>query len=724
MNTKAKIFLFGLFAFLFILSTSYTRENFAEASVESIQFEMDEDQPSKKKVLLDMLTDGLQRNHYAPATLNDTYSENVYNLYLKRIDNRKRFLLQSDVDELNKFKHEIDDQIKEVNVDFFEMSDAMLLKGMEEGRGFYKEILAEPFDFTIEESYDLDMENQAWPASIGEQRDLWRKTLKHAALSRLVDKLEEQEIAKEENDTSVTIVSFEELEESARSKVLNSYDNFYNRLDKLESEDRFADFLNVLVNVYDPHTGYYPPKDKANFDIYMSGQLEGIGAQLREVDGKIKVSRIVSGSASWKQGQLKAGDIIYAVAQEGEDMVDVTDMRLDNAVQLIRGKKGTEVRLKVKKVDGSFIVIPIIRDVVILEETYAKSVLLQNNMRAGYILLPKFYMDMNHSGGRSCAADIKIELEKLQAEGVDGIILDLRNNGGGSLQDAVKMAGFFIEEGPIVQVKGRFGKPMVLADTDPAVYYDGPLVILVNNFSVSASEIVAAALQDYDRAIIIGSEFTYGKGTVQRFLNLDNFISGGASDLRPLGSLKLSTQKFYRINGGATQLKGVASDVVLPDPYAYLELGEKELDNHLIWDEIEPASYYKSGSVTNLENIQKKSQMRLSKLESFGLMQENARRLEHQQDETIIYLSLDRYREELDAVAEEAKKYKNIQKDSTGLTVIQIPADFEVMQGDTVKIERAKSWHEKLSRDIYVFEATEILKDMYFSNTGVMPKSQ
>ena len=723
MKTKAKIFLLGFVAFLFILSSAFNREYYAGSGMENIEIEFDESEPSKNKVLMDMLTDGLQRSHYSPATLNDTYSENVYDLYLKRIDNSKRFPLQSDIDQLKKFRQSIDDQIKEINIEFFEVSDAMVLKGKERGKEFYIDILSKPFDFTIEEKYDVDREEREWPDDVTAQRELWRQMLKHSTLSRLVDRLGEQETAKEENDTSVAILSFEENEEGARATVRRTYVNFYNRLGKQEQEDRFADFLNVLVNVYDPHSGYYPPKEKENFDIYMSGQLEGIGAQLQEKDGKIKVSRIVPGSASWKQGELKAGDVIYGVAQASGEMVDVTDMRLDNAVQLIRGKKGTEVRLKVKKMDGSFVIIPIIRDVVILEETYAKSVLLHNNMRAGYIKLPKFYMDMNRAGGRSCAEDVKLELEKLKAEGADGIILDLRNNGGGSLQDAVKMAGFFIKEGPIVQVKGRQGAPYVLKDTDPEIYYDGPLVIMVNDFSVSASEIVAAALQDYNRAIILGSEFTYGKGTVQRFLNLDNYISGEAADLKPLGSLKLSTQKFYRINGGATQLKGVASDIVLPDAFAYLDLGEKELDNHLIWDEIEPASYMKSSSVSNLDNIIKKSRMRVDKLESFQLMEENAKRFKRQREETMVALSLKAFREDLKVMDEEAKKYENIQEDSTGLTISQIKIDFEAMEGDTVKLERAKAWHEKLSQDIYLFEATEVLKDMYVSNTGVLPKN-
>jgi len=480
----------------------------------------------------------------------------------------------------------------------------------------------------------------------------------------------------------------------------------------------------VLVNIYDPHTGYYPPKDKENFDIYMSGQLEGIGAQLQVIDGKIKVSRIVPGSASWKQGQLKAGDFIYAVGQGDTEMVDVTDMRLDNAVKLIRGKKGTEVRLKVKKIDGSFVIIPIIRDVVILEETYAKSVILLNNISAGYIKLPKFYMNMNKKGGRSCAEDVKKELDKLKAEGIDGLILDLRNNGGGSLQDAVRMAGFFIKQGPIVQIKARAGAPYVLRDTDPEVYYDGPMIVMVNSFSISASEIVAAALQDYGRAIILGSEFTYGKGTVQRFLNLDNFISGGQSGLKPLGSLKLSTQKFYRINGGATQLCGVASDIVLHDNYSFIDVGEKQLDNYLPWDEIAPGVYYKSKAVNNLDNIRKKSENRILNNLNFQLIEENAKRIKSLQDQTTASLNIKEFRREIAVLDKEAKKYEKIAKDSTGLEIAHLIIDLKEQENDSTKMERAANWSKKLSKDIYLFEATEVLKDMYFSNTGHFPKSK
>ena len=713
-SMKQKVFLFFSIISVLVFTTSYTLETSMVA----------EENISKQQLLMDMITDGLQKNHYSPPKLDDDYSKKAYLQYLNRLDFNKRFLIQADIDNLQKYELLLDNHIRNSDLTFFNLCYKLINTRTEETKSFYKELLESPFDFSKNESYELDSEKKQFSVTLEDRREIWRKSLKHATLSRLTDKLKEQEQAIEKNDTSFTVNTLEELEKISRKKVEKSYENYFKRLDKLEEIDRFADYLNVLVNIYDPHTGYYPPKEKENFDIYMSGQLEGIGAQLQEIDGKIKVSRIVPGSASWKQGQLKAGDFIYAVGQGSEEMADVTDMRLDNAVKLIRGKKGTEVRLKVKKIDGSFIIIPIIRDIVILEETYAKSVILQNNMKAGYIKLPKFYMDMNRQGGRSCAEDVKKELVKLKSEGIDGLILDLRNNGGGSLQDAVKMAGFFIEQGPIVQIKARNGNTYSLSDTDPEVYYNGPMIVMVNAFSISASEIVAAALQDYGRAIVIGSEVTYGKGTVQRFLNLDNFISGGQIDFRPLGSLKLSTQKFYRINGGATQLRGVASDIVLHDNYTYIDVGEKQLDNYLLWDEITPGTFNKSNVVSNLDNIRKKSAKRILVNPSFQLTEENAKRLKGLQDQTIVSLNLEEFRMEINKLDKEAKKFKEIGKDSTGLEISQLIVEIKEEENDSAKIERTENWHKKLSKDIYLFEATEVLKDMYFSNTGHFPEKK
>ncbi|PCH93934.1 MAG: tail-specific protease [Bacteroidetes bacterium] len=701
----------GLLAILF-LGSSYTL-----VPTSSLSYSPDVD-AGKNELLFDMIMDGMQRAHYSPAIFNDDFSRSTFSIFLKTLDRNKRFLLAEDIEELKKHETTLDDAIRSRDLTFFYKASSVIALRIEEVSQIYPDLLNRPFNYSIDETIELDFEKRDYPITKKERKDSWRKSLKYQTLSNTNKKLKAQEKAKEKSDT-VAIKTFAELEIDARTKLIKTYNSYFKRLAKIKESDRFSAYMNSLIGVFDPHSGYFPPKDKENFDIYMSGQLEGIGAQLQENDGRIKVTRIVPGSASWKQGDLKAGDFITAVAQGSEESVDITDMRLDDAVKLIRGKKGTEVRLTVLKVDGSEILIPIIRDVVILEETYAKSVILENNKRTGYIKLPKFYMDMNKQGGRSCAADVKLEIEKLKAEGIDGLILDLRNNGGGSLGDAVKMAGFFIKEGPIVQVKGRMGAPYVMKDNDPEIYYDGPLVIMVNSFSVSASEIVAAALQDYERAIILGSKVTYGKGTVQRFINLDNAVTGDQIRYRPLGAIKMTTQKFYRINGGATQLKGVASNIEMPYKYAYIDIGEKELDHYLIWDEIKPADYTKTGMYKNLKFIQEESAKRMANSNKFQLIDGNAKRLKANRDRTLMPLKKEAYQADINVIADAAKKYENIHKDSTGLKVFSIKIDLEAMATDTAKIERTKEWHGNLVKDLYLFEATEIIKDMNSASVGM-----
>ncbi len=712
-----KLYLVAGLLLVLIFGTSYKL-----APTSSISKALAPDE-GKNELLFDMIMDGMQRAHYSPAIFNDEFSRNTFSIFLKTLDRNKRFLLAKDIEELKKYETKIDDAIRNRDLTFFYLAVDIIAKRIEEVSHLYTNLLEKPFDYSIEETIQLDFEKRSYPKTKEERKDAWRRSLKYQTLSNVNKKLKAQEKAKEKSDT-ITTKSYVELEINARKKLVKTYDSYFKRLAKIEESDRFTAFMNSLINIFDPHSGYYPPKDKENFDIYMSGQLEGIGAQLQENDGRIKVTRIVPGSASWKQGELKPGDFITAVAQGSEESVDITDMRLDEAVKLIRGKKGTEVKLTVEKVDGREMIIAIIRDIVILEETYAKSVILENNKRTGYIKLPKFYMDMNKQGGRSCATDVKLEIEKLKAEGIDGLILDLRNNGGGSLGDAVKMAGFFIKEGPIVQVQSRLGPPYVMSDKDPAIYYDGPLVIMVNSFSVSASEIVAAALQDYERAIILGSKVTYGKGTVQRFINLDNAVAGDQVKYRPLGSIKMTTQKFYRINGGATQLKGVTSNIQMPYNYAYIDVGEKELDHYLIWDEIKPAEYTTAGMYKDLAFIQKKSAERIAKSERFQLIDGNAKRLKANRDRTKIPLKKESYQAEMKMLDEEAKKYENIHKDSTGLIVHHLKIDFEAMESDTAKLERAKEWHGNLMKDLYLFEATEIIADMNAASIGMKDPSK
>jgi carboxyl-terminal processing protease len=669
-------------------------------------------QSGKDEAIDQIIIQSLNASHFAPKTINDDFSEKVFDLYIKRLDYNKKFFIQSDINDLKKFEHSIDEDIKDSRFGFFDKSLELVNKRIDEAQGYYKEILEKPFTFAKNEDVELDAEKLKFAKNKEELKEAWRKYLKYQTLSRVVDMMETQEKEKEKNDT-VTIKSKAELEVDARKKVLKSNDDWFKRLKKFDRNDRITTYFNTITSIYDPHTEFFPPKDKANFDIGMSGQLEGIGAQLQEKDGAIKVSNIVPGSASYRQGQLKAGDVILKVAQGEAEPVDITDMRLDDAVQLIRGKKGTEVRLTVKKPDASTVVIPIIRDIVVLEETYAQSAILKGKKNIGYIKLPSFYADFNEIDGRSCSKDVKKELAKLKEEKVDGVILDLRYNGGGSLGDVVSMAGLFIDKGPIVQVKSRTEESRVMDDRDPTTFYDGPLVVMVNSNSASASEIMAAAIQDYKRGVIVGtSPSTFGKGTVQRFFDLDKYLPSQYASLKPLGQVKITTQKFYRVNGGATQLKGVIPDITLPDPYYLLDQGEKEQDYPMAWDEIAPASYQPLAPSYSIESLKAKSEARLKNNEGFSTLEEAAKRLKKQKDSTIVSLNFDTYYAEQKRAKAESKKMEEFDKEIPGLDVASIKTDLLAIEGDTTKTAKVKDWFKNIKKDIYLHETVDIINDM------------
>lgn len=669
-------------------------------------------QNDKEEAIDQIIMQSLNASHYSPQVVNDDFSEKVLKLYSHRLDYNKKFLIQDDLIELKKFEHLIDDDINTGKFTFFDKSLELIDNRIDEAQAYYKEILDHPFDFTLEENLELDAEKVNYAINQAELKEDWRKYLKYQTLSRITEMMDSQEKAKEKSDT-VKIKSLVELEIAARKKVLKSNDDWFKRLKKLDRNDRLTAYFNSVTGIYDPHTEFYPPKEKANFDIGMSGQLEGIGAQLQEKDGAVKVSSIVPGSASYRQGQLKPGDVILKVAQGDAEPVDITDMRLDDAVQLIRGKKGTEVRLTVKKPDNSTTVIPIIRDIVVIEETYAQSVILKGKKNIGYIKLPTFYADFNGHNGRSCSNDVKKEIIKLKGENVDGIILDLRYNGGGSLPDVVRMAGLFIDKGPIVQVKSRIGQPHVMDDNDPTVEYDGPLTIMVNSNSASASEIMAAAIQDYKRGLIVGtSPSTFGKGTVQRFFNLDDYLPPQYANIKPLGQVKITTQKFYRINGGATQLKGVIPDIILPDPYYLLDQGEKEQDYPMIWDEIPPAAYLPLKPSYSLDKLKSNSEARLKNIEGFTILENAAKRLKKQKDSTIVSLNLGKYAAEQKRYKAEAKRMEELDKEIPGVEIASLKVDAALISADTAKANKAKEWHKNLKKDIYLHETIAIMNDM------------
>ncbi len=675
---------------------------------------------NKEKVLIQTMLARLEQLHFRPVEINDKFSEDVFDLYLDRLDGGKRFFTQEDVAQLKKYRDLIDDESVEGNFEFFNLSQELLAKAVDKTEGYFKEILAKPFDLRKDEDFEGDADKREFAKNDQELKDYWRKILKSRVIAKVADKLEEQEQADESKDDDMQDGKVTEevvkkdivtLEKEAREKTLKDFERWYKRIRKRKRADNLSMYLNTITNVFDPHTGYFKPEDKENFDIGMSGSLEGIGARLSSDGDETTIISVVVGGPAWKQGELEADDVIQLVAQEGEEPVDITGWEIDEVVKIIRGKKGTKVILYVKKKDGSTHKIEITRDLVVMKDSFAKSLIIQekDGKKYGYIKLPKFYVDFNRKGGKSCAVDMEAEIQKLKKAGVNGIAIDLRNNGGGSLRDVVTIGGLFIPDGPIVQVKPRDRRARVLEDDDPETQFKGPLVIMVNSFSASASEILAAAMQDYERAIIVGSKSTYGKGTVQSFLSLDR---GAPRSVQPLGDIKLTTQKFYRINGGSTQLKGVASDVVMPDDFAFLEKGERETEHPLPWSKIEKVPYRLYNTIKNKNEVVKKSQQRIAANPVFSKITENALRYKKFRDSTTINLEFDTYRafEKMQEV--KAKEYEDIMTEIPNFVVTNLTYDLPEIQRDTSNIKKNEDWIKNVKKDPYIFESLKILEDI------------
>ncbi len=667
----------------------------------------------KEATLMQSILTDLNYYHYQPLEVNDNLSEKVYGLFLERLDGSRRWLTQVDVQKLDAWKLKLDEEANEGTFAFLDLATQIQEAGIKKTQGWYQEILAKPFDFKQKEAVETDGEKKPFAKNDQELKEYWRKQMKWETLSRLTEKLEKKEKGEEEfKDKTI-----EELEADARKDVLKVYDDWYVRLEKRKRNDFLSMYLNAFTNIFDPHTEYYEPVDKQNFDIGMSGRLEGIGARLQTDGENTKVSEIIVGGPAWKQGMLKENDKIVKVKQEGDaEWTDLTGMVINDVVQLIRGKPQTKVTLFIKKAEGGTTEeITIERDVVILEEGFAKSLLIQStqNEQIGYIRLPKFYADFQNKDGRRCAEDIAVELEKLKQANVQGIILDLRGNGGGSLRDVVTMGGFFVEEGPIVQVKSRSRTPEVLTDDDPAVQYNGALIVMVDQFSASASEILAAALQDYGRAIIVGTgTSTFGKGTVQRFFDLDAVVRGNP-EVKPLGEVKLTVQKFFRVNGGSTQLKGVVPDIVLPDNWLYVETGEKEEDFPMEWTQIDPVPYgQKVYSLGALPKIKEMANSRIKGNEVFQKIDQRAKRLKELRDDSEHTLNLDEYLAENKKLDEEDNMYTKLFENEVLTSIQNLPVDMAGHQSDESKKARNEEWLKGVKKDVYLLETLNIMHDL------------
>lgn len=696
--------------------------------------------PEKDKLLIELLAYVLEKGHYNPAAIDDNLSKGVYKDYIAALDPSKRFFLQSDIDEFSKYELKIDDQINSKDLTFFDLTYNRLMKRMDEAKSFYKDVLDKPFDYSVDESLNTDYEKLPYAKSTAELKEKWRQQVKLSTLATFVDKqkLEENKnkttaqrlaeykekmggrmtaelekkfldnISKEEKEAPKTN---EQLEKESRESTLKSLNEYFGFIKDLDRGDWFSVYINAIASRFDPHTSYFAPDEKERFDVSMSGKLEGIGARLQKKNDFTEITELISGGPAWKGKELEAGDVVLKVAQGNGEPVEVVGMRLDDVVKKIKGPKGTEVRLTVKKTDGTIKVISIIRDEVEIEETYAKSSIIERDgAKYGIIYLPKFYIDFEDKNSRDAGKDVALEVERLKNAGVQGIIMDVRDNGGGSLKTVVDIAGLFIEKGPVVQVKSATGKKEVLYDTDETIKWDGPLVIMVNEFSASASEILAAAMQDYKRAVIIGSKQTYGKGTVQNVFDLNQFVRG--SDVGDLGALKTTTQKFYRINGGSTQLEGVASDVVMPDRYAYLKMGERDTDNAMAWDKIDAADYTQWNKTNNFDKAIANSKKRIQNNPQMKLIDDNAKWVDERNKVNVYSLQIDKFKNEQKKLEEISKKYKTIADYDNNLPFTALPYESDLMKKDATLKEKRESWFESLAKDIYVEEALNVLDDL------------
>jgi carboxyl-terminal processing protease len=671
--------------------------------------------PTKYEKIFQQVADMLEENHFSPQKIDDQFSKEIFKKFLGSLDPDKNIFLQSDIKELKKFETTIDDELHGAPMQFFAAANTIYQKRLLEVSNYYKEILEKPFSYTVDETVVVDADKLDYPANEPARKDNWRKKLKYLSLERYADLLDARDQNKGKD--GYVLKTDSELEKEAREKVVKTMNRNFERLkNKFNEEERFSMLVNTITTTMDPHTTFFPPVEKRYFDEEMSGRFYGIGASLRSEDGNIKIATLVTGSPAWKSQQITVGDIVMKVGQSAEEPVDLSGFDTQDAVKLIRGKKGTEVRLTLKKADGSLNVVTLIREEIVTDETFARSVVINDNgKKIGYIFLPEFYADWERPNGARSAMDVAKEIIKLKEQGIDGIIMDLRNNGGGSLYDVVQMVGFFIEDGPIVQVKDRDGNPNVLRDRDKSVLYDGPLAVMVNEFSASASEIFAAAIQDYKRGIIIGSTSTYGKGTVQRNIGLEGNANGpftaNGSGAETLGTVKLTLQKFYRINGGSTQLKGVVPDIIIPDQFEYLKYREKDNPDALPWDEIPKATYNPSKSFYDEYSIKNMSSNRINSSPSFNAIKATTSKLEKINDKEYS-LNLVKYRAEQKDIKNAIKQIEDVNKNPKEIELSLIPSDEKRLSSDNDKLERRMQWVKSLRKDIYLGESVNIMNDM------------
>ncbi|MFO0738324.1 MAG: carboxy terminal-processing peptidase [Labilithrix sp.] len=676
----------------------------------------------------------LGAEHVRARAIDDAVSKEAFSRFIEELDGGKLFFLEGDVQRLARFETDMDDELKAGDLTLGRKGVALLTSRRKVVADIIARTLATPLDFTANESIETDAKKRGFCKTEEELAARWRGVLKLQVLERaqqLEDTLERRKNPKPEDKP---VDADDAKRDSAAEKALGEIPpTFEGRRDKVQKElaGQFATqfarlatadklqasqtFINALNAVYDPHTNYLPPAEEADFDIQLTGRLEGIGATLREQDHYILVNDLVPGGAAWQQGKLEIGDLIQAVAQEGKEPVDVTDMPIGKVVSMIRGPKGTVVILTVKKPDGEIKTIPITRDLIRIEATYARGAVLKTKTdgEVGYVHLPGFYGESGKAkkpGERNATDDMRTILNQLTKKGVKSLVFDLRGNGGGLLTHARDIGGLFIKEGPVVQTKDGKGTIEVLRDTDTSIAFDGPVVVLVDRFCASAAEIVAGALQDYERAVVVGSSATHGKGTVQAVLDLDR-NSRQPTKGDPLGVYKITIEEYFRVSGGSTQLKGVVPDVLLPDPTSFVESGERTLFHAIPWSTIAPAPFTKLPHAWKTADLAAASTARTSANADLITVTKFAKLMEQRRDKTLVPLARDawqadhkRMKAELEALDPKKHEPKPLMEVSS-LTQ-------EAPSPDPRIQKRLDKWKDTLAKDLWVDESTRILADM------------
>jgi carboxyl-terminal processing protease len=600
----------------------------------------------------------LEREHFLRQPIDDAIARRWFDTFLEALDPMKVYFLQSDVDSFAARRDQLDDLVKRGDVGFAYEVLERFLQRVDERLPLIERLIVQEHDFTAPETIVIDRKATRWARDAAEAEDVWRRRIKYDLLVQRMEKTPPDE---------------------AKDKLQRRYRSFAKRMHQMSADELLETFLSSLTSSFDPHTSFMSPDTLKNFEIGMKLELDGIGAQLKGEDGYTTIVELTPGGAADKDGRLKAKDRVVGVGQGNEgEIVDVVDMNLNEVVRLIRGKRGTVVRLKVVPVgETAPKVYDITRAKIELKDAEARGEVIEHGAKAdgtpwriGVINLPSFYMDMagaqqGQADYKSSTRDCRRLLDQFREQGVDGVVLDLRNNGGGSLPEAIKLTGLFIDRGPVVQIKDADHQVRPYDDTEAGVSWEGPLVVLTNKFSASASEILAGAIQDYHRGIIVGDEATHGKGTVQSLLDLGRQLFQRFDNAPSLGAIKITMQQFYRPSGASTQLEGVKSDVVLPSLTTHLPVGEGDLDHAIPFDRVQPARYTAVDRVSAalVERLRERSESRVEGRKEFAKLADDVARYQRRKDEQTISLveaEFERQWNEGKAADDEEKKLQEL----------------------------------------------------------------